>query len=378
MPGFIHKYYDWSAFESFVSDLYAGEGDVIIERNVIDVDQYGARRETDVKITRRTRLHTYVTLVECKRWKEPVGRDRIDVLAASVEALKAQKGALFTTTGYEEGALKYAQGKNIDVFVVRDLKDEEWGAPGREIQFYAHFWSGTFTSISVPNAQMIALIDEPPASLNLNISMDRDRASDPEYDLYSVKTGKAGPNITNILVDAHSLLLRAISPAVRVLADGKDGVSLMLAVDCEFNLEGYEYKQLRLAVGAIRVPKIGFSFIARANQMNFTFDRGTTVDFALVIENYLSEKRYIAHRRTGVPELTFNEIRTGSGGSGSPSTDVVKRGDLITILTAPWVGPDRRKPDFTGQIDTSIRIDVVDEGGRPRLSLARFDRGKAA
>jgi len=105
--GFMHKFYDWAAFEVLVKELYEADGDVIVERDVLETDLHGALRQTDVKITRRTRFHTYTTLIECKRWKEPVGRDRIDVLATSIQELKANKGAIFTTTGFEEGAVTH-------------------------------------------------------------------------------------------------------------------------------------------------------------------------------------------------------------------------------------------------------------------------------
>jgi restriction endonuclease Mrr len=131
--GFMHKYFDWATFEGFVKELYEKDGDVVVERDVVEVDRHGAKRQVDVKITLRTRFHTFVTLVECKRWKDRVGRDRVDVLAASIEGLGANKGAIFTTTGFEEGAVAYAKSKGIDLFVVRDLLPQEWGLPGRHI-----------------------------------------------------------------------------------------------------------------------------------------------------------------------------------------------------------------------------------------------------
>ena len=114
LSGFMHKCYDWSAFETFVRDLYVGDGDATVQHNVIETDRYGAKRQIDVKIVRRSRFHRFTTLIECKRWKEPVGRDRIDVLASSIEALGASNGAIFTTTGFEEGAIAYAKGKGIE------------------------------------------------------------------------------------------------------------------------------------------------------------------------------------------------------------------------------------------------------------------------
>lgn len=54
-------------------------------------------------------------------------------MAASIRDLGANKGAIFTTKGYEEGALLYAKNENIDIFVIRDINDDEWGQPGRHI-----------------------------------------------------------------------------------------------------------------------------------------------------------------------------------------------------------------------------------------------------
>jgi hypothetical protein len=92
-PGrFIDQLLDWRDFETFVQRLYATDPNLLVEHNVVDVGKSGARRQTDVKITQRTKLHTYVTLVECKRWKDKVDRSRVDILAASIEDLGAAKG----------------------------------------------------------------------------------------------------------------------------------------------------------------------------------------------------------------------------------------------------------------------------------------------
>ena len=40
---------------------------------------------------------------------------------------------IFTTKGYEKGAKTYASSINIDLFIVRDLTEEEWGLPGRHV-----------------------------------------------------------------------------------------------------------------------------------------------------------------------------------------------------------------------------------------------------
>jgi hypothetical protein len=133
--GFLDQLVDWRDFEVFVRDLYATHPDLDVEHNVIEAGKSGASRQIDVKFTHRAGGHTYVTLVECKRWKEKVSRDRIDVLASSMKDLNAAKGVMFTTAGYEPGAEAYAEHEGIELFMVRDLTDEEWGRPGRVVWF---------------------------------------------------------------------------------------------------------------------------------------------------------------------------------------------------------------------------------------------------
>lgn len=362
--GFMHKYYDWAAFETFVKELYEEDGEVIVERDVTEVDRYNAKRQIDVKITRRTRFHTLVTLVECKRWKEPVGRDRIDVLSSSVEALGANKGAIFTTTGFEEGAVAYAKGKGIDLFVVRDLASQEWGLPGRHVILHFHTWAAEFRNLSFPNVQAISLVDDNPGTINLDIRLDREMAKDPNLDLFSVKTGARGPNLVGILADAHGLVLRALSQRVNLIDDG-NALNLELKSACEIDLSGTDYRQLRLPTVAVRLERIKFEFLASVNQSELKFDRGADLDFAVVVESYVADQRLIAHRRAGDTNIHFESASPGD----QKMEDVLRNGSLLKVCTLPWVGLGNALPDKRGAVAELIRVlvDVVD--GKPRLTL---------
>lgn len=367
--GFMHKYYDWAAFESFVKSLYEGEGDVTVDHDVTEVDRYGSKRQTDVKITRRTRFHRFVTLVECKRWKEPVGRDRIDVLASSVEALGAQNGAIFTTTGFEEGAIAYAKGKGIELFVVRDLTDQEWGLPGRHISFYLHTVAAEFKDISMPGAQAIALVDHLPESLNLGIHLGKDIAADPDYDLFSVESGQRGPNLVGILGDAHGLILHAVGEGFALMEGGGD-CRLELTAACEIDLRGTKYRQLRLPTAATRFETIKFRLVAHISQSHIAVDRGANLDFAVMIESYVTNQRLLAHRAKNDPGINFRianpELLTSPE---SGQNDTLVNGSIMKVYMAPWVGLEQQEPTkkaIAGQL-LRVLVDVID--GKPQLSL---------
>jgi hypothetical protein len=363
--GFMHKYFDWAAFECFVKELYEAEGEVFVERDVTQTDRYGAKRQTDVKITRRTRFHTFVTLVECKRWKEPVSRDRIDVLASSIEALGANKGAIFTTTGFEEGALAYAKGKGIDLFVVRDLSPKEWGLPGRHVSLYMHILAAEFSQLGLPNVQAIGLIDEFPKTLNLDIQLDKDMAQDSDFDLHSVKTGKRGPNLIGILCDAHGLILGALSKGIGLMDSGKDLTLEMVAV-CVIDLSHTDYKQLRLPSVAARLDTIEFKITAHVGQSHLQYDRGANLDFALMVESYVSDQRLIAHRRKDDPGIQFQVVNPNDA---KMSSDVFVNDSLMKVLCSPWVALGTAPADKKAVAAQMLRVlvDVVE--GKPQLSI---------
>ncbi|MFZ2535409.1 restriction endonuclease, partial [Methanothrix sp.] len=95
--GYLDEIFDWGKFELFVKEFYKSDGELIVEHNVRERGKSGRWRQTDVKVTLKTKLHTYITLIECKRWKNKVDGDRVDVLAAKIEDLNASKGVIITT-----------------------------------------------------------------------------------------------------------------------------------------------------------------------------------------------------------------------------------------------------------------------------------------
>jgi hypothetical protein len=364
----MHRFYDWSAFEVFVRDLYVDDGDVTVQHNVTEVDRYGAKRQIDVKIVRRVRFHRITTLVECKRWKEPVGRDRIDVLAASIEALGAQNGAIFTTTGFEEGAIAYAKGKGIELFLVRDLTPEEWGLPGRHVSLYLHVGAAEFRGIQFA-ATAIALVDPPLDSAAINIELNPDGALDPGFDLFSVKSGERGPNLVSILADTHHLLLTTISNAVPVWDEGNKA-NLEVTARAELDFTQTEFHQLRLPKVAARIERVGFAFCVHIHQSTINVDRGKDLDFAVMIESYVSDQRLIAQRRTGTTGVDFQEDVPLPGGNAAAQSDVVRNGSLIKVGCSPWMGLGGEVADASKKVQQFMRVIVETDGKKSRLLLA--------
>ena len=61
-----------------------------------------------------------IVLVECKYYKNPVKRDVVILLDAKVRDTGSHKGIVFTTSGFQSGALEYAKAHGIATVVVHD------------------------------------------------------------------------------------------------------------------------------------------------------------------------------------------------------------------------------------------------------------------
>lgn len=61
-----------------------------------------------------------IVLVECKYYKNPVERDIVMLLDAKIRDTGSHKGIVFTTSGFQSGALEYAKAHGIATIIVQD------------------------------------------------------------------------------------------------------------------------------------------------------------------------------------------------------------------------------------------------------------------
>ena len=122
---------DWGGFEKFVAEIHAEKG-----VQVTLGEEFTGRSgvwKVDVAIRYKKGLHQYLTIAECKYWTSAVGRLHIANLVACRNEIKADKAVIFTTIGFESGAESFAKDNGVEVYVVREPTDDEWGLPGRNV-----------------------------------------------------------------------------------------------------------------------------------------------------------------------------------------------------------------------------------------------------
>jgi hypothetical protein len=301
ISSFLEKLIDWKEFELFVALIYSESDEITVQHDLTLIGKSKAKRQIDVYVTQKNKLHTYTTIIECKRWKKPVTRQVIDVLFASVEDLNASKGVIFTTKGYEEGAIDYAKSKNIDIFVVRDIREDEFGNLGKTFSLYLQMFNGRLENFDLRNVRWFS-----PFGLPLRTQL-------PKFDIYFQKEQEypkhqqlvdlnlnKGPNLVKLLIDIRSdLLKRRLESFNHLLQPENENVELGFNTRIKLDFSKYKYKFISHDGGFIQLDYIYFDLINCMSQSKMNFDRTESVDFALIVENYISkQKNFVSKPKT--------------------------------------------------------------------------------
>jgi hypothetical protein len=334
---FLDQLVDWRKFEDFVREVHDLDPNAVAERNVTEVGRSGAKRQIDVKLTQVLDGETQVTLIECKRWKEKVDRARVDVLAASIEDLGADRGVMFTTTGYEPGAEAYAKHKEIEIFVVRDLTDEEWGQPGRLVWFYLHFYAGTPENLDFGPVELLHFGSEtPPTNVALNLVIGKDQPHDPSQILYSVRDGSPGPSLVSVVVEARNRALDLLSRSIGAWDVDVEGETKGFRIPIELDLTAEPHRELRRSDGLIRLERLKLDLLATVSQSRFEFDRGSGFDLALAVENFVTRARRVVTRRED-QKMEIYPIDDSRPAPDPDDPEILQNGILLKVVLEAWV-----------------------------------------
>ncbi|WP_324732299.1 restriction endonuclease [Pseudomonas paeninsulae] len=119
IPPFTHSELDISPkeFELLVKNWITQEGDGLTSLEVTHDSKLEAHDSTyQIDVLAKFQGFggaEFIVLIECKKYSSPVERETVQILHDKVRSLGAHKGMLFTTTGFQSGAIKYAKAHGI-------------------------------------------------------------------------------------------------------------------------------------------------------------------------------------------------------------------------------------------------------------------------
>lgn len=103
-------------FEKYSLDILKeqtkGLENLEVQHNVI-IKKNDGNYQIDGKIQFDVMGVRYVTLVECKHYKSPITREKVQVLYDKIREIGANKGILISTSNFQIGAIKYAKEHGI-------------------------------------------------------------------------------------------------------------------------------------------------------------------------------------------------------------------------------------------------------------------------
>ncbi len=93
--------------------------DFSIQHNVVLTSDDGTY-QLDIYATFVALGVAFKVIAECKRYTNPVNREKVVILADKVKSLGAHKGILISTSGFQSGAYEYAKKHGIALIQILD------------------------------------------------------------------------------------------------------------------------------------------------------------------------------------------------------------------------------------------------------------------
>jgi hypothetical protein len=313
---------DWGGFEKLVAKLH-DTGDVTVQHNAILKGQSGADRQIDVLIRHKQGLYEHLVIAECKYWNARVERLHVDALATTIREVGASRGVIFSTKGFQSGAITQAAHEHIDLFTVRDLTAEEWGLPGRVVDFYLQVIQPAIGNPSIHGAPASVLPGRAIGPLPLSLSYGEEG---PLSSTPILNPEENGVLLETRMSDAAQKALVIFMSSAFTINGGAECTRYMLG---KVNLEPPQPFVILIEKVRATIPKISFDLGIKIAQSRITIDRAKQYMFALAIENCINGNVATASRPIDALHTTLSPAVPIEA---APEGDILTNGSVLRVF----------------------------------------------
>jgi hypothetical protein len=122
-------------FEALIAKIQRDiEPNATVEQNKRIRGASGRLREIDVAITKPVGLSDVLIAIECKRYRRPVGIDKLEAFVTKLNDVGANQGIMLSQSGFDEGARAVARVNGILLFTHHEAARADWyKATGSEL-----------------------------------------------------------------------------------------------------------------------------------------------------------------------------------------------------------------------------------------------------
>jgi len=231
---------------------------------------------------------------------------------------------------------------------VRELTPREWGEPGRIIHFYIHTCASRLENFTLPGAHLLPIVERFPKEVRLSVDISKDQKYPDDLQLYSAVDGEKGPHLLSIILEKQSAALEAIGRSVPLLANGKEGVSLLVRTHLSIDFQSYQFRQLRYKYGCVIIRTLDAMLLVHVSQSTFHFDRGSSYDIAAVVEDFVTSQKTIVSRRKGESVLDVRVELENVVAERARDSEPMANDSVLKICCAPYVSFDLKGNELQG------------------------------
>jgi hypothetical protein len=307
---------DWDGFERLVANLHE-TGEVTVERNVTLKGRSGASRQIDVLIRHKQGLYEHLVVAECKYWNSRVQRADVDVVIMTVREIGASRGVIFSTKGFQSGAVLQAKHDGIELYKVRDLAAEEWGLPGRVVDMFLQVVQPSIGKIEVEGDSLV----NAPITLPLEIGPEGFTSYTPTL----TRDGLPGGDpLEKYLANAVQQALTKTLAEVQII-NGDDECTRYVGVPVN-RVPGEPFK-IPVNGEILVIRRISLELVVKFQQTRITVDRAQRYRFALALENFVTGAVSSASRPLDAALTTLAEPK-----EPPPGEQVFVNGSLMRVV----------------------------------------------
>jgi hypothetical protein len=314
---------DWGGFERLVAQLHE-TGGVSVEHDVTLVGRSGAPRQIDVLVRHTEGLYEHLIIVECKYRNDAVERIHVDALATTIRELGASRGVIFSTRGFQSGAVEQAAHENISLYKLREPTDKEWGLPGRKVDIWLHCISVGIGNFQVHDATAINAV--PGLPMHFDFQFDE---SGPVSHTPMKAEGKPETTLEELILRMTREAVPLVYKPVKISFNGKFDGAVKNVIRMNFEPE----KPIALFKdgATVFVPRFSYHLGFKVSQSRFQVDRAAPYAFVLAVEDCVKKTVTTASRRTGAEITQLDPVKQETA-----TEQVFESGSLISVFIKPF------------------------------------------
>lgn len=310
---------DWGGFEKLVAELH-DTGDVKVEHNVTLPGRSGAPRQIDVLVRHTQGLYEHLIVVECKYRSAPIERLHVDALATTIREVGASRGVIFSTKGFQSGAIAQAKHESISLFLLRELTDTEWGLPGRHFDMWMHFNSISIGNFQMPDTSAAMLRSGVLPTINMRLG---DPAGQSETRI-EVR-GKPHTTLEELLLAMANRTAQLAYRPVCIDFGGTFEGTVRRVIKVNFAPESPVHIFLDGAI--VFAPRMTFDLGVKVEQSRFQFDRAASYGFVLAVEDCINNVVTTASKRQADAVTQLHPLKEAL----ESTEEAYKNGSILTV-----------------------------------------------